>query len=166
MNSTTLKQWAASIIRRIEALLLVILVLGVMFLQSEGVLASENSESIITNLSTVTWSPYPGVPEGAELAMLRGNSAIEPSEALARLPAGYLFPHHYHTSRELLLFIEGDFTYIADDGTTQTLEDKAYLNLPGGTKHSVLCGDEPCLLYAQYDGPYDLILSPPPSSDK
>ncbi len=166
MNSITLKQWKASIIRIIEALVIVMVVLAGMLLPANRAIAAENTESIITDLSTVTWSPYPGVPEGAELAVLRGDIATEPSEAVARLPAGYLFPHHYHTSRELLIFLEGNFTYIRDDGTTQTFNTNAYLNLPGGTKHSVRCGQQPCLLYAQYDGPYDLILSPPPGSDK
>ncbi len=174
MNSTTLKQWKFSIVKVIGALVIVMVVLAGMLLPAESaiaqsaleVIAAENPESIITDLSTLTWSPYPGVREGAELAVLRGDPATEPSEAVARLPAGYLFPHHYHTSRELLIFIEGDFTYIADDGTTQTLDNNAYLNLSGGTKHSVRCGPEPCLLYAQYDGPYDLILSPPPDNDK
>ncbi len=170
MNSTTLRPWKYSRIKVMAALVIVMVALAAMLLQADSaiavppVIAAENTESIITDLSTVTWSPYPGVPKGAELAVLRGDPATEPSESVARLPAGYLFPHHYHTSRELLIFIEGDFTYITDDGTMQTLNTNAYLNLPSGTKHSVRCGAEPCLLYAQYDGPYDLILSPPPGS--
>ena len=166
MDSTTLKQWKASIIRIIEASVIVMVVLAGMLLPANGAIAAENTESIITDLSTVTWSPYPGIPEGAELAVLRGDPATDFLEAVARLPAGYLFPHHYHTSRELLIFLEGNFTYIADDGTAQIFNTNAYLNLPSGTKHSLRCGPKPCLLYAQYDGPYDLILSPPPGSDK
>ncbi|MGK7952517.1 MAG: DUF4437 domain-containing protein [Xenococcaceae cyanobacterium] len=170
MNSTTLKQWQASIIGIIAELVIVMVVLAGMLLQADSAIAqsapatfvAENGESIITDLSTVTWSAYPGIPEGAELAVLRGDPATDFLEAVARFPAGYLFPHHYHTSRELLIFLEGDFTYINDDGTAQIFNTNAYLNLPSRTKHSLRCGAEPCLLYARYDGPYDLILSPAP----
>ncbi len=149
-----------------QALITVILLLTVMLLSVGYSLPRENTGSIITDVSTVAWSPYPGVPEGAELAVLRGEPNKEPSDSVARLPAGYLFPHHYHTSRELLIFLEGDFTYIMDDGTARDLSANAYLSLPSGTRHSVRCGSEPCLLYAHYDGPYDLILVPPPGTNK
>ena len=97
--------------------------------------------------------------------MLSGNPATGASEVVIRLPAGYLFPHHSHTSREVLFWSKGEFTYIADDGTKQSLKAGSYLDLPSGTKHSVICGQQPCLVYARYDKPFDLVLSSGPQPD-
>lgn len=143
--------------------ILVLLLAGMLFL-SQSALSVENTNSAITNLSNVTWKPLAGIPEGAEVAVLNGNPATGASEVLLRLPAGYLFPHHSHTSPEVLFWSKGEFTYIADDGTKQNLQPDSYLNLPSGSKHSVLCGQEPCLVYARYDQPFDLLLSPSPKN--
>ena len=165
MISKTLKQAKTATFNFIRtAVILVLLLAGILF-PSQSALSVENTNSAIADLSTVTWKPLEGVPKGAEVAVLSGNPATGASEVMIRLPAGYLFPHHSHTSREVLFWSEGKFTYIADDGTKQTLEPDSYLNLPSGTKHSVLCGQEPCLVYARYDKPFDLLLSPAPKND-
>lgn len=147
------------------AVILVLLLAGILF-PSSSVLSVENTNSAISNYSTLTWKPLEGIPQGVEVAVLNGNPSTGASEVALRLPAGYLFPHHSHTSPEVLFWSEGKFTYIADDGNKQTLEPGSYLNLPSGTKHSVLCGQEPCLVYARYDKPFDLLLSPAPNSER
>ena len=147
------------------AVILVLLLAGMLFLVPSA-LSVENSTSAIADPSTLTWQPLAGVPQGVEVAVLNGDPATGASEVALRLPAGYLFPHHSHTSSEVLFWSEGEFTYIADDGSKQTLEPGSYLNLPSGTKHSVLCGQQPCLVYARYEQPFDLLLSPSPTSDQ
>ncbi|MEO1004842.1 MAG: cupin domain-containing protein [Cyanobacteria bacterium J06638_38] len=147
-------------------LVLLLLSAGILF-PSPVALAVENTtigNSTIANSSALTWKPLAGIPAGVEVAILKGNPTTGASEVALRLPAGYLFPHHSHTSQEVLFWSEGEFTYIADDGTEQTLEPGSYLNLPSGTKHSVICGQEPCLVYARYDRPFDLLLSSASSS--
>ena len=166
MISKTLKQAKTATFNFIRtAVILVLLLAGILF-PSQSALSVENTNSAIADLSTVTWKPLEGVPKGAEVAVLSGNPATGASEVVIRLPAGYLFPHHSHTSPEVLFWSEGEFTYISDDGTKQDLGPDSYLNLPSGTKHSVLCGQEPCLVYARYDEPFDLLLSPAPKNDQ
>ena len=84
-------------------------------------LSVENTHSAIADAATLTWKPLEGVPKGAEVAVLSGDPATGASEVVICLPAGYLFPHHSHTSREVLFLSKGEFTYIADDGTKQNL---------------------------------------------
>lgn len=149
------------------AVIVVLLLVGILF-PSPSAFSLENTNSAIANSSTLTWKPLAGIPKGVEVAVLNGNPATGASEVALRLPAGYLFPHHSHTSPEVLFWSEGEFTeftYIADDGTQQTLEPGSYPNLPSGTKHSVICGQEPCFVYARYDKPFDLLLSPAPKND-
>ena len=165
MISQTVQQAKTATFKFIKtAVILVLLLVGMLF-PGQSVLAVENTPGAIAEPSTLTWKPLAGIPEGAEVAVLSGNPATSASEVMIRLPAGYLFPHHSHSSREVLFWSEGEFTYIADDGSKQTLAPDSYLNLPSGTKHSVVCGQEPCLVYARYDEPFDLLLSPAPKDD-
>ncbi|MDJ0633002.1 MAG: cupin domain-containing protein [Xenococcaceae cyanobacterium MO_188.B29] len=165
MRSQTLQQAKTATFKFIRtAVILLLLLAGILF-SAQSALAVENTQSAIADPSTLTWQPLAGIPEGAEVAVLSGNPATSASEVMIRLPAGYLFPHHSHSSREILFWSEGEFTYIADDGSKQTLAPDSYLNLPSGTKHSVVCGQEPCLVYARYDRPFDLLLSPAPKNN-
>lgn len=166
MISTTLKQAKKATFKFIRTAVILVLLLAGMLFPSSSALSVENTNSTIADPSTLTWQPLGGIPEGAEVAVLSGNPATGASEVALRLPAGYLFPHHAHTSREILFWSEGEFTYIADDGTKQTLAPDSYLNLPSGTKHSVVCGQQPCLVYARYDEPFDLLLSPAPKDNQ
>ena len=166
MISTTLKQATTATFKLIKTAMILVLLLAGTLLFSSSALSVENTNSTIAEPSTLTWQPLEGIPKGAEVAVLSGNPATGASEVAIRLPAGYLFPHHSHTSREILFWSEGEFTYIADDGTKQTLAPDSYLNLPSGTKHSVVCGQQPCLVYARYDEPFDLLLSPAPTDNQ
>lgn len=159
MISTTLKQAQKATFKFIRIGAIILLLLAGILFPCSSALSVEKTSSAIADPSTLTWKPIAGIPEGAEVAVLSGNPAISASEVMIRLPAGYSFPHHFHSGREILFWSEGEFTYIADDGSKQTLAPGSYLNLPSGTKHSVLCGQQPCLVYARYDQPFDLLLS-------
>ncbi len=165
MISQTLKQAKTATFKFMKTAVILVLLLAGMLFPSPSALSVENTQSAIADSSTLTWKPLEGIPKGAEVAVLSGNPATGASEVIISLPAGYLFPHHSHTSREVLFLSEGEFTYITDDGSKQTLEPGSYLNLPSGTKHSVVCGREPCLVYARYDKPFDLLLSPAPKDN-
>ena len=165
MISKTLNRAKTTTFKFMKTAVVLVLLLAAMLFPSQSALSVENTNSAIADPLTVTWKPLEGIPKGAEVAVLSGNPATGASEVMIRLPAGYLFPHHSHTSREVLFWGEGEFTYIADDGTKQTLEPDSYLNLPSGTKHSVVCGQQPCLVYARYEEPFDLLLSPAPKND-
>ena len=166
MISTTLTRVKTATFKFVKTALILVLLLAGMFFPSQSALSVENTHSTIADLSTLTWQPIKQIPEGAEVAVLSGNPNTGASEVVIRLPAGYMFPYHSHTSTEVLFWSKGEFTYIADDGTKQNLQPDSYLNLPSGTKHSVLCGQDPCLVYARYDKPFDLLLSPAPKNDQ
>ncbi len=149
---------------RTSKILIMILVIGIILsLFSQPAWSDENSRSLITDLSAIQWEPLNGAPEGAEISMLWGNPKTGPSEAMVKFPAGYLFPHHHHSVRERIIWMQGDFIYIADDGTRLMLGPMAYLNVAPGIKHSIRCGNaEPCILYLTFNEPMDLHLHPQP----
>jgi Cupin domain len=122
----------------------------------------------IIDLQKVVWEPLKGegIPPGPQIAMLRGDLAAGGGEALIRLPANYTFPNHSHTSDELYVWIQGDFTYIAEDGRAVKLSRHTYISLPGGVPHALKCGKTPCVFYVRYAGPFDYKIHPMPARKK
>jgi quercetin dioxygenase-like cupin family protein len=122
----------------------------------------------IIDLQNVVWEPLKGegIPPGVQIAMLRGDLAAGGGELLVRLPANYTFPNHSHTSDELYVWIQGNFTYIAEDGTATPLSRHAYISLPGNVPHALKCGKTPCIFYVRYPGPFDYKIHPMPARKK
>jgi quercetin dioxygenase-like cupin family protein len=122
----------------------------------------------IIDLQKVVWEPLrgEGIPPGVQIAMLRGDLAAGGGELLVRLPANYTFPNHSHTSDELYVWIQGDFTYIAEGGTATPLSKHAYISLPGNVPHALKCGKSPCIFYVRYSGPFDYKIHPMPTRKK
>jgi quercetin dioxygenase-like cupin family protein len=124
------------------------------------------ADQTIIDLNKLVWEPLQaeGVPPGPELAVLRGDAKGGALEVMVRLPANYTFPNHSHTSDELYVWLKGDFTYIAADGTATPLSGQSYISLPGGVPHALACGAEPCVFYVRYARPLDLHLHPMPQA--
>ncbi len=122
----------------------------------------------IIDLQKVVWEPLKGegIPPGVQIAMLRGELAAGGGELLVRLPAHYTFPNHSHTSDEIYVWIQGDFIYIADDGTATPLSRHAYISLPGNVPHALRCGKTPCVFYVRYAGPFDYKIHAMPARKK
>ena len=129
---------------------------------------SFGKDQTIIDLNKVVWEPLTGegIPSGPEIATLRGSLAAGGGEVLVRLPANYTFPNHSHISDELIVWIKGNFTYIAEEGTATDLSGQTYISLPGGVPHIVKCGKEPCVFYLRYSRPFDYRIHPAPVSKK
>ena len=129
---------------------------------------SFGKDQTIIDLNKVVWEPLTGegIPPGPEIAILRGNLAAGGGEALVRLPANSTFPNHSHTSDELYVWLKGDFTYIAADGTATALSGQTYISLPGGVPHALQCGKEPCVFYLRYARPFDYHIHPMPARQR
>jgi Dimethlysulfonioproprionate lyase len=122
----------------------------------------------LIDLKKIVWEPLKGegIPPGARIAMLHGDLAAGDGELLVYLPAHYTFPNHSHTSDELYVWIQGDFTYIAADGTMTPLSGHTYIRLPGNVPHALRCGKTPCIFYVRYTGPFDYTIHPMPARKK
>ena len=85
---------------------------------------------LIVDLNKLVWVPLEaeGVPPGPEMAVLRGDGKAAGFEVMVRLPAHYTFPNHSHTSDEHYVWLKGDFTYIAADGTATPLSGQTYIS--------------------------------------
>ena len=131
--------------------------------QREG-FSSFGPEQVIANASRLEWAPLKleGLAPGAEIVVLRGELSKGPSELLLRIPAHFTVPNHSHSSDETYVWLKGRFTYITGDGREQEFDGQAFIGLPPNTPHALRCGDDPCLLYLRYSGPFDWHLHPMP----
>jgi len=119
----------------------------------------------IIDLKNIVWEPLTGegIPPGVRMARLYGDLAAGGGELLVYLPARSTFPMHSHTSDETYVWIQGDFTYIAADGTATRLSGHTYVRLPGNVPHALRCGKTPCMFYVRYTGPFDSTMHPMPT---
>jgi len=115
-------------------------------------------DQTIADIGKIDWQPLKldGLPPGAEIASLRGDLGKGGGEILLRVPANYTVPNHSHISDEVYVWLKGDFSYIAADGSQAALQAPAYISLPGNTPHALKCGNESCLFYLKYGRPFDL----------
>jgi quercetin dioxygenase-like cupin family protein len=175
-NSSNPDRGVLTLAKGLRALLIVLFLILTSFANGRAadIIASNKQplsfgkDQTLIDLNKVVWEPLTGegIPPGPEIATLRGNLAAGGGEALVRLPANYTFPNHSHTSDELYVWLKGDFTYIADDGTATELSGQTYISLPGGVPHALKCGKEPCVFYLRYSRPFDYHIHPMPASKK
>ena len=170
-----LRRWCRLMVLRpsIAVALLLVLTIGNVALAQDGPGSNKQpfafgADQTIIDLNKLVWEPLKaeGVPPGPELAVLRGDGKAGVLEVMVRLPANYTFPNHSHTSDELYVWIKGNFTYIAADGTATPLSGQTYISLPGGVPHALACGAEPCVFYVRYSRPLDLHLHPMPQAKR
>jgi quercetin dioxygenase-like cupin family protein len=126
------------------------------------------NDQTIADIAKLEWAPLtlPGLPPGIEVAVLRGDLTKGGAEILLRTPPHYVVPNHSHTSDEAYVWLKGDFTYVAADGTRQALEAPAYISLPGNSPHALECGNDQCVFYVRYGRPFDLHVHAMPAEKK
>ncbi len=119
------------------------------------------ADQTIVDVDKLVYEPLAveGLPEGAEIAHIRGDLGKAGSESIVRIPPGYVVPSHTHTSEELYMWISGAFTLISDKGTEKEFRGPAYISFPGNAPpHTLICGTkEPCIFYLAYTRPFDII---------
>jgi quercetin dioxygenase-like cupin family protein len=171
----TQRSWVTRLNRNAVCLTVLALVLVGIATGNAAAKAGSNKQPLsfgtgqtIIDLSKVLWEPLKGegIPPGVQIAMLRGDLAAGGGELLVRLPANFTFPNHSHSSDELYVWIQGDFTYIAEDGRATPLSRHSYISLPGDVPHALKCGKTPCIFYVRYAGPFDYKIHPMPARKK
>ena len=85
--------------------------MGRVFLAAAAVLLATTTPAVAQmNTTDLKWGPAPpGLPAGAQLAVLSGNPEKEGMFTMrVKFPAGYSVAPHHHPADELVTVIEGD----------------------------------------------------------
>jgi len=91
--------------------------------------SSASDQPVVMTTTTVEWhSDPPGLPAGAEFAVLEGDPFRGPFTLLLRLPAGYRIPAHSHPLIENVTVISGA-VYL---GNGDVLDTSRGVRVPAG----------------------------------
>ena len=125
-----------------------------------SVASAEDAHTMIAP-DAIKWGPAPpGLPPGAEAAVLFGDPSKEGLFALRlKLPAGYAIPPHTHPADEVVTIISGTFKLgmgeAADESAATALPAGSFFALPPGTPHFAYI-DEETVVQISTNGPWGL----------
>lgn len=112
------------------------------------------SHGHIVNVDDVAWTE---ISPGAEQAVFWGSEEEGNAIWAFRMQPGVEFPLHAHTHDYHGIALQGNWTHIAADGSTQTHGQEAFAYVKGGEFHGDRCeGPEVCITLVDLDGPRDL----------
>ena len=114
-------------------------------------------EALVADPAEARFAPVtvPGVPAGAQGAMIGVDPSTKGATTYAKLPAKYHFPMHWHSFAEYTALISGSATLLLD-GKPHELVPGSYVVIPAKTRHELDCGaSSECLLLTRRAGPTD-----------
>src|SRR5450631_354683 len=98
------------------------------------------TEKILIQASEITYKPAPGLPEGAQIAVIRGDLKKAGLFTLRlKLPDCYVIPAHWHTNDEEVTVLSGTFNAgfgdKIDKGQAKALSAGGFQIVPGKANH-------------------------------
>jgi quercetin dioxygenase-like cupin family protein len=113
----------------------------------------------LTQPDALTWVPAPGLPPGAQLAVLYGDPSKQgPFAMRLKFPAGYEVATHSHPTDELITVVSGAarmaFGEDARESDAQPIKPGTFTSLPAGSWHK-LWVDSETVVELHSTGPFD-----------
>jgi len=126
---------------------------------------SSKSNAVFVTQGDLKWKPLPKMPEGAQIAMIRGDlSKPERYTFLLKLPDGYLIPPHWHSNDEETTVISGTLNVGMGDKVDKVNEKVmtpgSFALIPGHDHHYVRATGE-TIFQDEGMGPRDTIFVNP-----
>jgi quercetin dioxygenase-like cupin family protein len=114
-------------------------------------------EALVADPAEAKFAPVtvPGIPAGAQGAMIGVDPSTRGATTYTKLPAKYHLPAHWHSFAEYSVLVSGSATFTLD-GKPHELVPGSYVVIPARTKHELDCGAAgECLLLTRRAGPTD-----------
>jgi mannose-6-phosphate isomerase-like protein (cupin superfamily) len=107
----------------------------------------------------IEWNPCPEFfPEGCGMAVLQGDPEGRNADVLLRVPGNSEVAHHWHTSAERMVLVQGEFVIDNDGHEPVTMRAGSYAYGPARLPHTAACrSDEDCLLFIAFEEPVDAV---------
>lgn len=107
----------------------------------------------------LSWAPAPGLPPGAQIAVLYGNPSTKgPFAIRLKFPAGYEVATHSHPTDELITVVSGSarmaFGENAKVSEAQPMVPGTFMDLPAGHWHKLWVDGE-TVVELHSTGPFD-----------
>lgn len=103
------------------------------------------------------WIACPPIfPPGCHLTVVHGDPGAANADVFLRVPGGYTFPTHRHSSAERMVLVTGQLRVRYQGAAEQTLLPGHYAYGPPGLPHRATCdGATACTLFIAFVGPVD-----------
>jgi quercetin dioxygenase-like cupin family protein len=114
-------------------------------------------ELLAADPASAKWMPAttPGVPAGAQVALVGVDPTTGGATAYAKFPPGYHLPLHWHSHAEYSVLLSGKANLTAA-GKQHALEPGSYVVIPAKVQHELTCGaGAECVLLTRRAGPTD-----------
>jgi quercetin dioxygenase-like cupin family protein len=117
--------------------------------------------SILPSDPSLAWGPCPSfMPEGCEIAVLRGDPKMSNADILFRVPGKSVIPNHWHTSAERMVLLQGKMKVTYQGQDPIELKKGTYAYGPAKAKHRAVCtSQKACVLFIAFNEPVDAHLS-------
>jgi mannose-6-phosphate isomerase-like protein (cupin superfamily) len=117
------------------------------------------AEPVVAAAEDLHWQAAPGLPPGAEIAVLYGDpSKSGPFAIRLKFPAGYNVASHSHPTDELITFLSGTSRMAFGDDATEdgakAMQPGTFMALPAGALHT-LWVDTPTVIELHSTGPFE-----------
>jgi len=122
------------------------------------VTAQAAEKAVVTPVADLKWAPA-GIP-GVSIAAVDGDMAKGPSHFYLKYDAGLVTPLHHHSPDHYVTVVSGTLTLTAG-GADHRLAPGSFFALTGMAKHAARVeGKEPCVMFIDARGPWDVVVDP------
>lgn len=127
------------------------------YLGAAGVNADGKAFSHTINDPDIAWGPCPDFfPAGCQLAVIQGDPTKPNADIYFKIPGGYAFPAHWHTSAERMVLVSGELNVTYKGQPTTHLKRGTYAYGPAKAVHHGECiSKEACVLTIAFEEPVD-----------
>jgi hypothetical protein len=126
----------------------------------KGVSAQSKPTQYVTSAEAVKFTPLdPKDPDGAAVSVVSGElQGKGPITLFLRLAKG-VAPMHTHTASYQAVLVKGQAKHwpAGTEAKAQTLNPGSHWYQPGKALHGDECLASQCVLFLQFDGPYDFV---------
>lgn len=132
-----------------------VVVVALFFVSGAG--AAERAISVSHDDSDIEWGACPAFfPEGCQIAVLHGDPSKPDADIYFRIPGGYEFPAHWHTSAERMVLVSGELDVKYEGQETTHLKEGMYAYGPAKVVHDGKCvSKEQCVVVIAFEEPVD-----------
>lgn len=114
----------------------------------------------VVNPSEFKWKPKESLPPGASSATVHGDPTAGEYAFIARFPAGFTVPTHWHTNDVAVVLMKGSMTIRRTGQPNVAIREGGFLFLAGGMRYVAHTPGE-CIFLAYGSKPFDIFYANP-----
>ncbi len=141
-----------------KILLIVLLITGAIYAQSNESAMTEMSYSVTMNDDDLTWNPAPPFFPGCSFTVLHGDLKSPNLDFFFKVEPNTEVVKHTHKSPERMILISGELEVTYEGEKPTVLKAGSYAYGPASKPHKAKClNSGPCVLFVAMVEPFDAV---------